>query len=78
VASETFHPSTSSLTALSYLGAVRAVPNYHIIMGPTKASLEALVLRGFFLSLEYGAVVASDGIGTGTDTSGTHWRDLLS
>jgi enoyl-[acyl-carrier protein] reductase I len=31
-----------SLTALSYLGAVRAVPNYHI-MGPAKASLEAIV-----------------------------------
>ncbi|GKZ00268.1 hypothetical protein MPSEU_000979700 [Mayamaea pseudoterrestris] len=31
-----------SLTALSYLGAVRAVPNYNI-MGPAKASLEAIV-----------------------------------
>jgi enoyl-[acyl-carrier protein] reductase I len=31
-----------SLTTLSYLGAVRAVPNYHI-MGPAKASLEAIV-----------------------------------
>ena len=31
-----------SLTALSYLGAVRAVPNYHI-MGPVKASLESIV-----------------------------------
>jgi enoyl-[acyl-carrier protein] reductase I len=41
---------SSSITALSYLGAVRAVPNYHI-MGPAKASLEAIV-RG--LALEYG------------------------
>lgn len=40
----------SSITALTYLGAVRAVPNYHI-MGPAKASLEALV-RG--LAIEYG------------------------
>ena len=31
-----------SLTALTYLGAVRAVPNYHI-MGPAKASLESIV-----------------------------------
>lgn len=43
-------PGNSSLTTLSYLGAVRAVPNYHI-MGPAKASLEALV-RG--LAVEYG------------------------
>lgn len=41
---------SSSITALTYLGAVRAVPNYHI-MGPVKASLEALV-RG--LAAEYG------------------------
>ena len=39
----------SSLTALSYLGAVRAVPNYNV-MGPAKASLEALV-RGLALEL---------------------------
>jgi enoyl-[acyl-carrier protein] reductase I len=41
---------TASLTALTYLGAVRAVPNYHI-MGPAKASLEAIV-RG--LAYEHG------------------------
>lgn len=41
--------TTSSLTALSYLGAVRAVPNYNA-MGPAKASLEALV-RGLALEL---------------------------
>jgi enoyl-[acyl-carrier protein] reductase I len=33
---------TSSLVTLSYLGAVRAIPNYNI-MGPAKASLEANV-----------------------------------
>lgn len=35
-------PSSSSLTTLSYLGAVRAVPNYNV-MGPAKASLESVV-----------------------------------
>jgi enoyl-[acyl-carrier protein] reductase I len=40
----------SSITTLSYLGATRAVPHYNI-MGPAKASLEALV-RG--LALEIG------------------------
>ncbi|GAX19313.1 hypothetical protein FisN_4Lh108 [Fistulifera solaris] len=40
----------SSLVALTYLGAVRAVPNYQS-MGPAKAALEAMV-RG--LALEYG------------------------
>lgn len=40
----------SSIIALSYLGAVRAVPNYQS-MGPAKAALEAIV-RG--LALEYG------------------------
>lgn len=39
----------SSLTALTYLGAVRAVPNYHV-MGPAKASLEAIV-RGLAAEL---------------------------
>ena len=39
----------SSLTTLSYLGAVRAVPNYQI-MGAAKASLESLV-RGLALEL---------------------------
>jgi enoyl-[acyl-carrier protein] reductase I len=39
----------SSLTALSYLGAVRAIPNYNV-MGPAKASLEGLV-RGLALEL---------------------------
>ena len=46
----------SSLTALSYLGAVRAVPNYNV-MGPVKASLEALV-RGLALELPYHRVNA--------------------
>eukprot|EP00977_Amphora_coffeiformis_P000025 scaffold5_cov169-Amphora_coffeaeformis.AAC.25 len=53
--SEGKHPvmaDHSSLTALSYLGAVRALPPYHI-MGPAKASLEANV-RG--LAAEYGCV----------------------
>jgi enoyl-[acyl-carrier-protein] reductase (NADH) len=40
----------SSITTLSYIGATRAVPNYNI-MGPAKASLEALV-RG--LAVEIG------------------------
>jgi enoyl-[acyl-carrier protein] reductase I len=40
---------SSSLTALSYLGGVRAVPNYNV-MGPCKASLEACV-RGLALEL---------------------------
>lgn len=42
--------SHSTLIALTYLGAVRAVPNYQC-MGPAKAALEATV-RG--LALEYG------------------------
>lgn len=42
--------SHSSLISLTYLGAVRAVPNYQS-MGPAKAALEATV-RG--LALEYG------------------------
>jgi enoyl-[acyl-carrier protein] reductase I len=39
----------ASITTLSYLGAVRAVPNYNV-MGPAKASLEALV-RGLALEI---------------------------
>mmetsp|Transcript_30797 Transcript_30797/g.46716 ORF Transcript_30797/g.46716 Transcript_30797/m.46716 type:complete len:260 (+) Transcript_30797:90-869(+) len=39
----------ASLTTLSYLGAVRAIPNYNV-MGPAKASLESLV-RGLALEL---------------------------
>ncbi|KAL3944580.1 MAG: hypothetical protein SGBAC_001346 [Bacillariaceae sp.] len=39
----------SSLTALSYLGAVRAIPGYNS-MGPAKASLEAVV-RGLALEM---------------------------
>lgn len=38
-----------SITALSYLGAVRAIPGYHA-MGPAKASLESIV-RGLALEL---------------------------
>ena len=39
----------NSIVALSYLGAVRAVPNYNS-MGPAKASLEAIV-RGLALEM---------------------------
>lgn len=46
------HTATSrSITALSYLGAVRAVPGYHA-MGPAKASLESIV-RGLALELAH-------------------------
>eukprot|EP00934_Nitzschia_sp_Nitz4_P005985 Nitzschia sp. Nitz4//scaffold52_size167869//82450//83229//NITZ4_002279-RA/size167869-processed-gene-0.97-mRNA-1//1//CDS//3329554044//5975//frame0 len=38
-----------SITALSYLGAVRAIPGYNV-MGPAKASLESIV-RGLALEL---------------------------
>ena len=41
--------SSSSITALTYLGSTRAVPNYNV-MGPAKASLEAIV-RGLALEL---------------------------
>jgi len=41
--------SPSSIVAMSYLGASRAVPNYNI-MGPAKASLEA-ISRGLALEL---------------------------
>lgn len=66
--------NTASLTALSYLGAVRALPPYHI-MGPAKAALEANV-RG--LAAEYGCVridnndktgIPQDDIGTTTTRS---------
>jgi enoyl-[acyl-carrier protein] reductase I len=40
---------TSSITALTYLGATRAIPGYHA-MGPAKASLESIV-RGLALEL---------------------------
>ena len=50
-------PSSSSLTALSYIGANRSVPGYHI-MGPAKASLEAIV-RG--LAAELGTNNSTDG-----------------
>ena len=73
-------PENSSITALSYLGAVRAVPNYHI-MGPAKASLEALV-RG--LAIEYGG--GSGGLseqrrtgltGTSTDSVPPHSQNQV-
>jgi enoyl-[acyl-carrier protein] reductase I len=48
--------NNSSLVCLSYIGAIRAMPHYNV-MGPAKASLEALV-RG--LALELGG----DGSGT--------------
>ena len=41
--------TSASITALSYLGANRAVPNYNV-MGPAKASLESAV-RGLALEL---------------------------
>ena len=41
--------TSASITALSYLGANRAVPNYNV-MGPAKASLES-VIRGLALEL---------------------------
>ena len=52
-----------SMTALTYLGSSRAVPNYHI-MGPAKASLEAIV-RG--LAMEFGAGSGSCNTGAGGD-----------
>ena len=44
------HSQSSSITALSYLGAVRAVPHYNV-MGPAKASLEACI-RGLALEMD--------------------------
>ena len=56
-----FVPGTALLT-LSYLGAVRAIPNYNV-MGPAKASLEANVR---FLAAELGpAGVRVNGISAG-------------
>jgi enoyl-[acyl-carrier protein] reductase I len=49
----------SSITALSYLGAARAIPGYNVL-GPGKASLEAIV-RG--LALELGGSASSPGGG---------------
>ncbi len=49
--------SSSSITALSYIGAVRAIPGYHS-MGPAKASLESIV-RGLALELADENVVSS-------------------
>lgn len=46
----------ASVTALSYLGAIRALRPYHI-MGPAKAALEANV-RG--LAAEYGVIIRHD------------------
>eukprot|EP00978_Attheya_sp_CCMP212_P005033 scaffold11126_cov56-Attheya_sp.AAC.5 len=46
---EAENPTSSSVVALSYLGAVRSVRNYNI-MGPAKASLESIV-RGLSLEL---------------------------
>ena len=46
---DTNNSTSASITALSYLGATRAVPNYNI-MGPAKASLESVV-RGLALEL---------------------------
>lgn len=48
--------SLPSLTALTYIGSIRAVPNYHL-MGPAKASLESIV-RG--LALDLGKICGSD------------------
>jgi enoyl-[acyl-carrier protein] reductase I len=53
--------NSSSLTALSYIGANRSVPGYHI-MGPAKASLEAIV-RG--LAAELGTN-SNSGSGSGS------------
>jgi enoyl-[acyl-carrier protein] reductase I len=56
-----FRPGTALLT-LSYLGAVRAIPNYNV-MGPAKASLEANVR---FMAAELGpAGVRVNGISAG-------------
>jgi enoyl-[acyl-carrier protein] reductase I len=51
----------SSITALSYLGAVRAIPGYNV-MGPAKASLEAIV-RG--LALEMGPATRVNAVSAG-------------
>jgi enoyl-[acyl-carrier protein] reductase I len=54
--------SSSALLTLTYLGAVRAIPNYNV-MGPAKASLEANVR---FMAAELGAAgVRVNGISAG-------------
>ena len=53
--------SQASIVTLSYLGAVRAVPHYNV-MGPAKASLEALV-RG--LALELGPTIRVNAVSAG-------------
>lgn len=55
------HPEQASYVTLSYLGAQRAVPGYGI-MGPTKASLEALV-RG--LAVENGPNIRCNAVSAG-------------
>jgi enoyl-[acyl-carrier protein] reductase I len=54
--------SSSSLTALSYIGATRSVPGYHI-MGPAKASLEAIV-RGLAAELGTNSTNSPDSTGS--------------
>eukprot|EP00980_Cylindrotheca_fusiformis_P011185 scaffold2563_cov124-Cylindrotheca_fusiformis.AAC.16 len=54
-------PEDSSITSLSYLGAVRAIPGYNV-MGPAKASLEAIV-RG--LALEMGPTTRVNAVSAG-------------
>jgi enoyl-[acyl-carrier protein] reductase I len=61
----------SSLTALSYIGATRSVPNYHI-MGPAKASLEAIV-RGLAAELGPPMPTISHDINS-SNISNTHSR----
>lgn len=50
-----------SITALSYLGAVRAIPGYNV-MGPAKASLESIV-RG--LALEMAPTIRVNAVSSG-------------
>jgi enoyl-[acyl-carrier protein] reductase I len=56
---------TRSITTLSYLGAHRAMAGYHV-MGPAKASLEAVV-RGLALELGSSGNSSNNSSGTGTD-----------
>ena len=55
------HSKAKSVTTLSYLGAQRAVPNYHLI-GSAKASLESLV-RG--LAVEYASDTRVNAVSAG-------------
>lgn len=55
-----------SMTALTYLGSIRSVPNYHI-MAPAKASLESIV-RG--LAMEFGQGSGCSGSATAGSSSG--------